>query len=88
MTLDGGRFDRLRTLSTKAAFAWDALFGTTYTKALVDSIKDLADPEKGWMEGRYEIDNTPNTSLTGNTNGIVLASIAFRKFGPLLQHHP
>lgn len=86
MRLDGTRYDEKRTLSTKAAFAWDALFATDYTKTLVRSINTLADPEKGWMEGRYELDGSPNSSITCNTNGVVLAAIAFKQFGPLMRH--
>ena len=82
-TLTGERIDSLRYVSTKAAFAFDALFATDYTAQLVASLMDLADPEKGWPEGRYEIDGAINTSTTANTNGIVLESLAYKKFGPL-----
>ncbi len=88
MNVEGERFDDLRTLSTKAAFAWDALFGTPYTKQLVTSVADLADPAKGWLEGRYELDGTPNAVFTGNTNAVVLTSLAAKSFGPLLQMKP
>lgn len=84
MNLQGDRMDSRRTLSTKAAFAWHALFGTDYTAQLVASVADLADAQKGWAEGRYEIDGAPNTSTTCNTNAIVLASLAYKVFGPLL----
>ncbi|MBP0616488.1 DUF3131 domain-containing protein [Jiella mangrovi] len=86
MRLDGSRMDELRSISTKAAFGWDALFGTDYTKALVASLDDLADPEKGWMEGRFEADGSPNGSLSCNTNAIILASLAYKQFGPLMRH--
>jgi hypothetical protein len=85
MTLTGERLDSKRTLSTKAAFAWDALFGTAYTARLLQSIGDLADPENGWMEGRYEIDGSPNAVFTANTNGTILVSLAFHARGPLLH---
>ncbi|MDB5541005.1 MAG: hypothetical protein JWQ89_2732 [Devosia sp.] len=85
MTLQGERNDSLRTVSTKTAFAWDALFGTDYTRQLVASVADLAVAEKGWQEGRYEIDGSPNAVFTGNTNAIILASLAFRQFGPILR---
>lgn len=84
MNLRGKRFDSLRTLSTKTAFAWDALFGTDYTRQLVRSIRDLAVEGKGWQEGRYEIDQTTNTSITANTNAIILESLAYRVVGALL----
>lgn len=85
LTSDGQRLDSKRTVSTKAAFGWDALFDTAYTGRLVGSVADLAVPDRGWMEGRYELDGTPNTSITANTNATVLAAIAFRKAGPLMQ---
>lgn len=88
MNLEGERFDPLRTLSTKAAFAWDALFATPYTKQLVASVADLADPKKGWLEGRYEMDGTPNAVFTGNTNAVVLTSLAFKSLGPMLRMEP
>ena len=85
MTFRGERLDSRRTLTTKTAFAWDALFGTEYTKELVAAVAPLGDPEKGWPEGIYEIDGTTNTSVTVNTNAVVLASLAFRKNGPLIR---
>lgn len=85
LTIDGQRLDSKRTISTKAAFGWDALFDTTYTGQLIDSVADLATPDRGWMEGRYEVDGEPNTSITANTNAMILAAIAFRKAGPLMR---
>lgn len=85
LTGDGQRLDSKRTVSTKAAFGWDALFDTAYTERLVQSVADLATPDRGWMEGRYELDGAPNTSITANTNATVLAAIAFRKAGPLMR---
>jgi len=84
MDLHGKRFDPLRTLSTKSAFAWDALFSTDYTGLLTRSVADLAVDGKGWQEGRYEVDGTPNAVLTANTNAIILLSLSYRSHGPLL----
>lgn len=85
MTFQGERADSKRTVATKVAFAWDALFGTDYTRELVAAIAPLADPDRGFPEGIYEADGTPNTSVTTNTNAVVLASLAFKLRGPL--HH-
>lgn len=85
MTFQGERMDSRRTISTKAAFAWDALFGTEYTQQLVAHVAPLGDPEKGFPEGIYEVDGTPNSSVTTNTNAVVLASLAFRAHGPLIR---
>lgn len=85
LTFTGERLDSKRTLSTKAAFGWDALFNTPYTHKLVADVAALKDPEKGWHEGRYEIDGKPNTSITANTNAMILSAMAFRATGPLLK---
>ncbi|WP_435168371.1 DUF3131 domain-containing protein [Falsirhodobacter sp. 1013] len=84
LTLAGDRLDSRRTLSTKAAFGWDALFDTEYTDELVDGVAALADPELGWAEGIYEGSGEVNGSRTVNTNAVVLAALAFRSHGPLL----
>ncbi len=85
LTLDGTRLDSKRVISTKAAFGWDALFDTPYTDQLVIAVSSFRKPGRGWMEGMYEVDGQPNTSVTANTNAMILAAIAFRKTGPLLQ---
>jgi hypothetical protein len=88
MTFQGDRLDSRRTVTTKASFAWDALFGTDYTRELMDAIAPLGDTERGWPEGIYEIDGSTNTSVTVNTNAVVLASLAFRANGPLIRVAP
>lgn len=85
MTFKGDRMDSRRTVTTKVSFAWDALFGTDYTRELIEAIAPLGDPERGWPEGIYEVDGTTNTSVTVNTNAVVLASLAFRAHGPLIR---
>lgn len=85
MTFKGDRMDSKRTVTTKASFAWNALFGTEYTRKLVSAVAPLGDPERGFPEGIYEIDGTTNTSVTVNTNAVVLAALAFRAAGPLIR---
>jgi hypothetical protein len=85
LSFSGERLDSRRTTTTKVAFAWDALFGTDYTRELVANIAPLGDPERGWPEGIYEIDGTTNTSVTVNTNAVVLAALAFRATGPMVR---
>lgn len=85
MSFSGERLDSKRTVATKVAFAWDALFGTDYTRTLIKAMEPLADPERGWPEGIYEVDDTTNSSKTTNTNAVVLASLAFKRHGPLVQ---
>lgn len=85
LTFAGERIDSRRTLSTKAAFGWDALFATEYTGELMKAIRPIANPERGWPEGIYEQDGAVNSSITANTNSTVLSAEAFRRFGPLMQ---
>ncbi|MBU2958859.1 DUF3131 domain-containing protein [Paracoccus sp. 1_MG-2023] len=88
MTFQGERIDSRRTMATKAAFGWDALFGTEYTAQLVDAVEGFADPEKGWPEGIYEETGEVNGSTTANTNAVVLAALAFKATGPLTRVAP
>ena len=85
LSFTGERMDSKRTLSTKAAFAWDALFGTEYTAKLVAAVAGNADPAKGWAEGIYEADGKQNTSVTANTNAVILAALSFKATGPLIR---
>ena len=85
LTFQGERIDSKRTVATKAAFGWDALFGTEYTAALVAEIAETAQPGKGWPEGIYEQTGEVNTSTTTNTNAVVLAALSFKATGPLMR---
>jgi hypothetical protein len=85
MSFKGERIDSKRTLATKTAFAWYALFGTTYANQLVSAVTRLGDPELGWREGIYEVDGSANESITLNTNGVILEALAFRAHGPLIR---
>ncbi|MDA9207297.1 DUF3131 domain-containing protein [Octadecabacter sp.] len=85
MTFSGDRLDSRRTVTTKVAFAWDALFGTDYTRELVAAVAPLGDPARGFPEGIYEADGSTNSSVTVNTNAIILAALAFRAHGPLIR---
>jgi len=82
----GEEFPELRSLSTKVAFAWDALFQTEYTELVRNVVEnhDLASDE-GWFAGIYETGNTVNEAMTLNTNAVILEAISFKAFGPLLR---
>jgi Protein of unknown function (DUF3131) len=72
--------DHLKQLSTKAAFAWEALFPKeSYTKLLRNSAQSLMDKNRGFFAGRFE-NQTPsvNTVFNVNTNAAVLESILFK----------
>lgn len=85
ITDQGDDASHLKTLSTKAAFGWYALYDTPYTDLLIDDAKELFSEEKGWYSGRYEVDGRVNKAITANTNGIVLESLAYIENGALLS---
>ncbi|MCI5158634.1 MAG: DUF3131 domain-containing protein, partial [Candidatus Electrothrix sp. AUS1_2] len=59
VTDDGKDAEPFKTLSTKAAFGWHALYRTDYTKLLLDKVKTLHDPKRGWYAGIYEKNGKP-----------------------------
>ncbi|GAB2648484.1 DUF3131 domain-containing protein [Vibrio panuliri] len=81
---DGKDQAHLKTLSTKAAFGWYALYEEEYTDLLIQEAGELYSNKKGWYSGRYELDGRTNKAITANTNGIVLESLAYIENGPLL----
>ncbi|MEM7219937.1 MAG: DUF3131 domain-containing protein [Pseudomonadota bacterium] len=87
ITEDGDDASNWRSLSTKAAFGWHALYDNEYTAKLMEKASELHDPEMGFYSGWYEVMGRPNKALTANTNGIVLESLAYRELGPLLSIH-
>ncbi|WGZ93577.1 MAG: DUF3131 domain-containing protein [Candidatus Thiothrix putei] len=76
---------QFKTLSTKAAFGWHVLYETDYTKKLVEKAATLADPERGWYSGLYEVSGQPNKAITANTNGIILEALAYKQGGKLMK---
>lgn len=76
---------QFKTLSTKAAFGWHALYETDYTQKLVTKAATLADPERGWYSGLYEMSGEPNKAITANTNGIILEALAYKQDGKLMR---
>ena len=85
ITESGEDASEFKSLSTKAAFGWHALYETDYTKKLIETASKLYDEEKGWYSGLYEKTGKPNKALTANTNGIILESLAYKALGPLLK---
>ncbi|MEM1179654.1 MAG: DUF3131 domain-containing protein [Acidobacteriota bacterium] len=82
---NGRDADDARTLSTKTAFGWHALFTSRYTKLLLEDVRSLHDPEGGWYAGRYEESAEANDLLTCNTNAVVLESLHYMAFGPMVR---
>ncbi|WP_189639772.1 DUF3131 domain-containing protein [Paramylibacter ulvae] len=81
---NGDQFQHLRTVSTKAAIGWNVLYDTQYTNALVKHVERTKNAEIGWYSGVYESDGTVNKIATANTNAIILQSIYYKEFGPLI----
>ena len=73
----------LRTLSTKAAFAWSALFPqSSYAQKIRDEVQSLGDRQRGYFAGRYEDKSLgPNVSININTNAVILESLLYKANG-------
>jgi hypothetical protein len=82
---DGTSYPDLKTISTKAAFGWDALYQTDYTRRLVSEIQKTKTQNHGWQSGIYENDGRVNAVATANTNGIILEVINYKANGPMLS---
>ena len=82
---DGTDASEFRSVSTKTVFGLHALYRTDYTRLLVNTVKASFDPEEGWYSGIYEASGKTNKALTANTNGIILESLHYIQFGPLLS---
>jgi hypothetical protein len=85
ITDEGKNADNFRSISTKAAFGWHALYGTPYTNKLIDRIHPLHNRDRGWYSGLYEKSQQPNKAITANTNAIVLEALAYKRFGKLVR---
>ena len=88
ITEDGNDASEFATLSTKAAFGLHMLYETEYTHKLISRLHSLNNPERGWYSGIYEASGETNSIITANTNGIILETLAFKQFGPLLKYQP
>ncbi|WP_455733376.1 DUF3131 domain-containing protein, partial [Burkholderia stabilis] len=84
VTDTGADASAFRSVSTKAAFAWHALYRDDYTGKLMAFVRTANQPEKGWYAGIYEKSGQPNAVLNANTNGVILESLAYIERGPLL----
>jgi hypothetical protein len=70
-------------VSTRAVFGLWALWRTGYTDQLMQSTRDLYDPQKGWFEGRYEGTGGYERTISCTTNAIVLESLLYKVQGKL-----
>lgn len=80
-------YDHLKTISTKAAISMAALFPEEeYSRVLGTAIESAYDPEIGWYSGVYENGAGYNTVVTANTNGVIMQSLMYKKYGPMFPH--
>ncbi len=79
----GKSYPQLRFLSTKAAFAWDALMpNDSYANTLREAVQNLANQNRGYFSGRYENSRLGvNTSIDVNTNAVILESLLYQSRG-------
>jgi hypothetical protein len=79
--LDGPRW-----VSSKAAYAWYALFPSKYTWLGVQTVQPALRPGRGWDTGVYEKTNKPTGVMSLNTAAIILESALYKKTGkPLVR---
>lgn len=73
-------YPQYRSLSTKAAFAWNALKpNDSYTQKLREKVENLKDKSKGYFAGRFENPSLGvNKSLNINTNAVILESLLYK----------
>ncbi len=75
-----GGYPQLRFISTKAAFAWQALMpNDSYTSILRKAVENLGNQNRGYLSGRYENSNLGvNTAIDVNTNAVILESLLYQ----------
>ena len=82
----GVQHNDLKSVSTKAALTLASLYpDDDYTKVLKTQVESAYDPKKGWYSGIYENGNGYNKATTANTNGIVLSTLLFKKYGSVFE---
>jgi hypothetical protein len=85
---DGKEYPNLALVSTRAAFGFWALWPDDYSRALVESMQWMHDPDRGWFEGRLESGGGPLAMITLSTNAAVLEALLFREKGVLCPAQP
>ena len=82
----GVQYNELKSVSTKAAWTLAMLFpDEKYSQVLKDQVASAYDPKKGWYSGVYENGGGYNKATTANTNGIVLSTLLYKKYGSLFE---
>jgi hypothetical protein len=84
ITDTGLDYDKLKSISTKAAFTLATLYpNDPYSAVLLEAVSSAYDPDHGWYSGVYESGLGYNKIYTANTNGIILEAILYKAFGAL-----
>jgi len=85
VTEKGEDASEFKTLSSKAAIGWYALYDTDYSDKLFEKVANNYDESKGWYAGIYESTGEINKALTANTNAIILESLRYITQGPVIR---
>jgi len=75
--------DKTPYLSTKSVFGLHALYQNTQTAAYHAQISKLLQPGQGWLDGIQPGNGKMNTTLSADTNAMVLESLNYIVYGPL-----
>lgn len=75
--------DEPRWVSTKAAFGWEALFPSDYTKRALQYVSVASDESKGWATGVYEKTGASSNTFDINTSAVLLEVAAFQLRGSI-----
>ncbi len=82
----GVQYDHLKSVSTKAAISMALLFPEDeYSAVLLSTIESAYDPDTGWYSGVYERGGY-NDATTANTNGVILSTLLYKKYGAIYEH--
>lgn len=69
-----------KSMSTKAALAWSAIYDDSYSRLLREKVLDLNDERYGYIAGVYE-GGGANESFNINTNAVILEAMLYQKLG-------
>jgi len=83
----GKERDQPRWVSTKAAYGWDAIMPSDYTRKAVAAVAPAMDPARGWASGIYESNGQSTKTVDINTSAVMLEIALYKLRGsqPLIQ---
>ncbi|MGV3493106.1 MAG: DUF3131 domain-containing protein [Ramlibacter sp.] len=85
---DNREAEPLAIVSTRAAFGIWALWPGDYADRLLENLRYMHDPDRGWFEGRMEAGGAPQSNITLATNAAVLEALLYRAEGAFYRHGP